>query len=271
MNTLKKEKRLAVLSALVEGNSIRSASRITGVHKTTIMKVLNEAGNRCAEVLDTQMRDLPCKVIECDELWTFVGKKERKLNINEKIEGRLGDQYIFVALDPETKLVPTFVIGKRDALTTHIFIQKIRDRVKGRPQITTDGFKPYLAAIEQAFGGDIDYAVLVKNYEADNPGPGRYSPPAITNIDIIKISGFPKRERICTSYVERNNLTMRLSLKRLNRLTLAFSKKLENLKAAISIHFAYYNFCRVHGTLRITPAMQAGLTDHIWSLEDIAA
>ena len=221
--------------------------------------------------MNTKMQSLPCKVIECDELWTFVRKKGRNVTIEEKIRGGVGDHYIFVALDPDTKLVPVFTIGKRDAFTTNIFVQEIRDRIKGMPQITTDGFRPYTVAIERAFGGEVHYATLVKSYEAENPGPGRYSPPSVTGVDVKRISGFPERKKICTSYVERNNLTMRLALKRLNRLTLAFSKKLDNLKAAIALHFAYYNFCRIHSSLRITPAMQAGLTDRIWSLEEIAA
>ncbi|MDD5711790.1 MAG: DDE-type integrase/transposase/recombinase [Smithellaceae bacterium] len=271
MNTLKPEKRMAVLRSLVEGNSLRSTSRMTGVHKTTIMKILNEAGERCSRLMDAQMKDLPCQVIECDELWTFVQKKERNLSPDEKIKGKVGDQYIFVAIDPETKLVPVFAIGKRDRATTHVFVQEIRDRITGMPQITTDGFKPYVEAIEQAFGGEVHYATLVKNYEAENPGPGRYSPPSVKGVDITRISGKPERKRICTSYVERNNLTMRLSLKRLNRLTLAFSKKVDNLRAAIALHFAYYNFCRVHSSLRITPAMEAKITDRIWTLEEIAA
>jgi len=271
MNILKTEKKLSVITSLIEGNSIRSTSRMTGVHKTTIMKVLIEVGENCTRIMDSSMRSLPCKAIECDEIWTFVRKKEGNVTATERMIGKIGDQYVFVALDPETKLVPVFTIGKRDTATTNVFIQELRRRVKGHPQITTDGFKPYLEAIEMAFGGEVDYATLVKTFEAENPGRGRYSPPKISNIEIKNISGFPRKDRICTSFVERNNLTMRLALKRLNHLTLAFSKKLENLKAAIALHFAYYNFCSVHGSLRITPAMQAGITNRIWSLAEIAA
>lgn len=269
MNILKPEKKLAVISALIEGNSLRSTSRMTGVHKKTIMRMLKEVGNRCFHILDSTMKGLNCKVIECDEVWTFVRKKERKLTNEEKMTGEVGDQYIFVGLDPDTKLVPAFVVGKRDTSTTNIFLRELRDRVIGHPQITTDGFKPYLEAVEQAFGSEVDYATLVKTYATENPGPGRYSPPKISGIEITSISGNPKKERVCTSYVERNNLTMRLALKRLNRLTLAFSKKLENLKAAIALHFAYYNFCRIHSSLRITPAMKAGITDHVWNLQEL--
>lgn len=271
MNTLKPEKKLAVISALVEGNSLRSTSRMTGVHKKTIMKLLKEVGDQCSRFLDSKMKSLDCKVIECDEVWTFVRKKEKRLTVVEKAIGEAGDQYIFVGIDPETKLIPAFEVGKRDGSTTNIFLQKLRDRIVGHPQITTDGFTPYLEAVEKAFGCEVDYATLIKTYATETPGPGRYSPPKISGMEISFISGDPKREKVCTSYVERNNLTMRLALKRLNRLTLAFSKKLENLKAAVALNFAYYNFCRIHATLRITPAMKAKITDHVWELNELLA
>lgn len=270
MNTLKPEKRLAILSALVEGNSIRSISRMTGVHKTTIARLLNVVGNQCACLLDAKMRNLHCQAIEADEVWTFVKKKEAKLTREERRNGSaLGDQYIFVALDPDTKLVPVFVVGKRNVEIARQFVQELRRRVSNHPQITTDGFPAYLDAVERAFGSGVHYATLVKSYAAEDPGAGRYSPPKVNGVEITRVSGNPEPKRICTSYVERNNLTMRLALKRLNRLTLAFSKKLENLKAALSLHFAYYNFCRIHSSLRVTPAMAAGVTDHLWTLEDL--
>lgn len=271
MNTLKPEKKLAVLSALVEGCSIRSTSRMTGVHKKTIMKLLNEVGARCASILDGKVRGISCEAIECDEVWSFVRKKEKKLTQEDRANGGAGDQYIYVGLDPDTKLVIAFAVGKRDSDTTDRFVQDLRNRTTGLPQITTDGFRPYLEAVEQAFGNDVHYATLVKTYAADDPGPGRYSPPKVSGVEITKVTGNPNRHRICTSFVERNNLTMRLALKRLNRLTLAFSKKLSALKAAVALHFAYYNFCRVHGSLRITPAMAAGITDHVWDLEKLIA
>lgn len=231
MNTLNPEKKLAVLHALAEGCSLRSVSRMTGVHRTTVMKLLTETGERCLQILDATMRNLSCEAVECDELWTFVRKKERRLTKEERLRGDAGDFYIFVGLDPKSKAVPTFAVGKRDSATTDAFIQDLRRRVTGRPQLTTDGFRPYLDAVEQAFGSEVDYATLVKSYDADDPGPGRYSPPKVSGVEITWVSGDPDRKRICTSYVERNNLTMRLFLKRLNRVTLAFSKKLENLKA----------------------------------------
>lgn len=269
MNSLKSEKKLAVLSALVEGCSIRSTSRMTGVHKKTIMKLLGEIGERCESILDQKVRAVSCEAVECDEVWTFVRKKERKLTPQERSDGEAGDQYVYVGFDPDTKLVISFAVGKRDSDTTDRFIQTLRDRTVGLPQITTDGFRPYLEAVEQAFGHDVHYATLVKTYAADDPGPGRYSPPKVSGVDITTITGQPKRNRVCTSYVERNNLTMRLALKRLNRLTLAFSKKLSALKAAIALYFAYYNFCWIHGSLRVTPAMAAGITDHVWGLHEL--
>jgi IS1 family transposase len=180
MNILKPEKKLAVISALIEGNSLRSTSRMTGVHKKTIMRMLKQVGNQCFRILDSTMKGLTCRVIECDEVWTFVRKKERKLTNEENIIGKDGDQYIFVGLDPDTKLVPAFVVGKRDALTTNIFLMELRNRIIGHPQLTTDGFKPYLEAVEQAFGSEVDYATLVKTYATENPGPGRYNPPKIS-------------------------------------------------------------------------------------------
>jgi IS1 family transposase len=216
------------------------------------------------------MRNLRCEAIEADEVWTFVGKKEAKLTRREKrVNPELGDQYIFVALDPDTKLVPVFVVGKRNAKVARQFVCELRRRVNNRPQITTDGVPAYLDAVERAFGTGVHYATLVKTYAAEDAGPGRYSPPRVSGIEVTRISGRPNRARICTSYVERNNLTMRLALKRLNRLTLAFSKKLENLKAALALHFAYYNFCRIHSSLRVTPAMAAGVTTRLWTLEEL--
>ncbi len=271
MNTLKPEKKLAVLSALVEGNSIRATSRMTGVNQRTILRLLNEIGEKSARLLDAKMHGLSCRVIEADEVWTFTKKKERKLTPEEKLSTEFGDQYIFVALDPDTKLVPVFVVGKRTAANAHRLMRELRARIVGRPQITTDAFRPYIEAVEQAFGADTDYAQLTKTYAMENPGPGRYAPPKVSGVEITTIAGHPDQGRISTSYVERNNLTMRMALKRLTRLTLAFSKKLTNLKAAVALHFFHYNFCRIHGSLRVTPAMAAGITDHIWDLAELVA
>lgn len=269
MNVLKPEKKLAVLSALVEGNSVRSISRMTGVHKTTILRLLKEVGDNCVSLLDEQMRGLTCRVIEADEVWSFVRKKQRRLTAEEKLNPELGDQYAYIALDPDTKLVPVFVVGKRDSATTFRFVQELRNRLVTRIQMSTDAFRPYVEAVESAFGADIDYAQLTKVYEAENPGPGRYSPPKVTGVQVTEIAGRPEPSKICTSYVERNNLTIRMQLRRFTRLTNRFSKKLENLKAALALHFAWYNFCRIHSSLRVTPAMAAGITDRVWEVREL--
>ena len=271
MNVLKPEKKLLVLSMLVEGNSVRSISRMTGVHKTTILRLLSEVGERCARLLDERMRGLTCREIEADEVWSFVRKKQRRLTPEEKLNPELGDQYAYIALDPITKLVPVFVVGKRDGATTIRFVQELRDRLAGRIQMSTDAFRPYVEAIESAFGADIDYAQLVKVYEAENPGPGRYSPPKVTGVEITEIAGRPERSRVCTSYVERHNLTVRMQLRRFTRLTNGFSKKLANLKAMLALYFAWYNFVRIHGSLRVTPPLAAGVTDRVWGLDELLA
>lgn len=270
MNVLRPEKQFAVLSALIEGCSIRSTSRMTGVNKKTILKLLVDVGTHCAILLDEQIRGLTCTAIECDEIWTFVAKKERRLTTDDRLlHPDYGDQYTFVAFDPQTKLVPSFVVGKRDGQTTLQFIRDLRSRLRGHIQISTDGFAPYIEAIERAFGMDADYAQIIKIYEAGEPGMGRYSPPHVTGTTLKFIAGSPDPSRICTSYVERNNLTIRMQLRRFTRLTNAFSKKLENLKAALALHFWHYNFCRIHSSIRVTPAMEAGITNRLWSLEEL--
>lgn len=270
MNVLKPELKAAVLSALVEGCSIRSIVRMTGVHKTTILNLLVSIGARCEQMLDQKMRGLTCEAVECDEVWSFVFKKQRRLTAEDVMrKPEWGDAYTFVALDPASKAVLNFTVGKRDATTTWRFIRDLRVRVNGRIQISTDGFAPYIDAVERHFGSEVDYAQIIKLFAAENPGPGRYSPPKVSGIEINRIAGSPQRSKIGTSYVERNNLTIRMQLRRFTRLTNAFSKKLENLKAAIALHFWHYNFCRIHGSLRITPAMAAGVTDRVWSLDEI--
>jgi IS1 family transposase len=242
---------------------------MTGVHKTTILKLLVEVGDQCARLLDERMRGLQCREIEADEVWSFVRKKQRKLTPEEKLNPELGDQCAFIALDPITKLVPVFMVGKRDGATTIRFVQELRDRLVNRIQMSTDAFRPYVEAVERAFGADIDYAQLIKAYEAENPGPGRYSPPKVTGVEKIQVAGRPEPSRICTSYVERHNLTIRMQLRRFTRLTNGFSKKLANLKAMLALYFAYYNFCRIHGSLRVTPAMEAGVADRVWDLREL--
>jgi IS1 family transposase len=269
MNTLKKEKRLMVLSLLVEGNSIRSIERITGVHRDTILRFMKKTGHKCQNILNSYMQNLSCKEIECDEIWTYVAKKQRKL-MPEEQNTEKGDQYVFVALDPRTKLIPVFTVGKRSGLTTLIFMQELKKRIINRFQLTTDRFIGYFDAVDRVFGIDIDYAQLQKIYAGNGDGHREgYTPSEIKGVEIIELSGKPKRENICTSYIERQNLTIRMQMRRFTRLTNAFSKKLENLKCALALHFFHYNFMRIHQTLRLTPAMESGITDHIWSWENI--
>ncbi len=271
MNRLKKEKELAVVSALVEGVSIRSIERMTGVHRDTIMRLLNRVGERCSRLLDQQMVGFHSRLIQVDEIWTFCKKKEQRLTEAGHSNPELGDQYVFVAIDADTKLVPMFTVGKRDSENAHQFMQELRGRLNGngRIQLTTDGFRAYLPAVEDAFGSEIDYAQLVKLYGAENPGPGRYSPPRVTEVVSTPINGNPDPRFISTSFVERQNLTMRMQMRRFTRLTNAFSKSLRNLKDALALHFAYYNFVRIHASLRVTPAMAAGVVNRIWRLEDL--
>lgn len=266
MNILRMEKKLAVISALVEGNSIRATVRMTGVNKRTIIRLLLSVGHGCARLLDQKIRRLSCRLIQCDEIWTFVYVKQKRLNGNHH-RVHMGDQYVFVALDPETKLVPCFRVGKRDAENTWYFVQDLESRLAHRVQLTTDGFRNYLPAVEDAFGANVDFAQLIKVYEHDESKRERYSPSDVVQVVPIPISGKPNPNLISTSYVERQNLTIRMQLRRFTRLTNAFSKKLTNLRAAVALHFAYYNFCRIHQSLRVTPVMAAGIEDELWSLE----
>lgn len=265
MNATPTQRQEMILNTLIEGNSIRSTERITQTHRDTIMRLLVRVGDRCQQIVDTKLTDFHCKRIQADEIWTFVRKKQARLKPEEKIGAKYGDQYVFVALDPDSKLVPVFEVGKRDFHTTMIFISKLKEKLKdnGRIQITTDGFKPYISALDTAFVDKIDYAQLIKIY-GSNRDEARYALPQIQEVISTIIKGNPDREHISTSYVERQNLTMRMHMRRFTRLTNAFSKKLENLKAAVALHFYHYNFMRVHKTLRVTPAMEAKITDHIW-------
>jgi IS1 family transposase len=268
MNILKLEKQEFILSALVEGSSIRSVERMTGVHRDTIMRLLVRAGDACEKIMDTELRNLSCKNIEVDEIWSFVGKKQRHVGAKDN-PNEVGDFYTFVALDSDSKLVPTYKIGKRDFFTAYSFITDLESRLTNRVQISSDKLSAYVQAIDLAFGGEVDYGQIVKSYEAEPIGPGRYSPPKVVSTTKEYILGNPKINKICTSYVERQNLTIRMQVRRFTRLTNAFSKKLDNMKAAVALHFAHYNFVRVHGSLKVTPAMAAGITNRIWSFSDI--
>jgi IS1 family transposase len=270
MNRLSPDKRKAVIAALVEGNSIRSTCRMTGVAKNTVVKLLGDLGTVCSIHMDRTMRDLPCERIQCDEIWAFVYSKQKNVPVEKR--GEAGDVWTWVALDPDTKLVPTFHVGPRDTGSARAFMVDLAGRLRNRVQLTTDAFSPYLTAVPAAFGDNVDYAQLVKTYgnEADPRRPERrYSPSVCLGADPLPINGDPDPDHISTSHIERLNLGMRMSMRRYTRLTNAFSKKVENLTAAVSIHFMHYNFCRVHQTLGVTPAMAAGIADHPWKLDEL--
>jgi len=264
------EKAESILKLLVEGCSIRSIERITNVHRDTIMRLLLLAGERSQQLMDTKMRNLNSRYLQVDEIWCYVGKKRRNVRSGDSPE--LGDQWIYVAIDAETKLVPSFRIGKRVRPDTWAFLWDLHKRIANRVQLTTDGLNHYTVSVPECFGTEVDFAQLTKMFgdfgQFDTPD-ARYSPPRISGVISKVRQGDPDPEQISTSFVERQNLTMRMAMRRFTRLTNGFSKKLSHLKAAVSLHFAWYNFCRVHKSLRVTPAMEAGITDHIWSLESL--
>jgi IS1 family transposase len=260
------EKVEGVINLLVEGCSIRSIQRLTGIDQNTIMKILVLAGDRCEWVLEEKIQNLPAVDVQCDELWGFVGCNEKR---NHAGDPERGDAYCLIAIERNTKLVLTWHLGRRTARDTMAFTEKLNQATQGEFQITTDAFKPYFDAVHTSLGTRVDYAQLIKVYAAPTHEEHRYSPASVIETIIKPIWGEPDPDRICTSHVERHNLTMRMQIRRLTRLTNAFSKKWENLKAALALYFAWYNFCRVHLTLRVTPAMEAGLTDHIWSLQEL--
>jgi len=257
---------------LVEGNSLRATSRMADVSINTVTKLLVDVGAACERFQDATLRDLKCKRIQCDEIWSFVYAKAK--NVPEGMRGTwgVGDVWTWVAMDADSKIVPSWGVGRRDAYTGHAFIRDLASRLAHRVQVTTDGHKVYLEAIEGAFGANVDYAMLVKMYEGDSgrAAEARYSPAHCTGARTQKITGDPDPEHISTSYIERQNLTMRMNMRRFTRLTNGFSKKVENLKAHLALHYMHYNFGRIHKTLRVTPAMEAGKADHVWSLEEIA-
>jgi IS1 family transposase len=271
MYTLSTEKKLAVISGLVEGNSIRSISRMTNVDRNTINSLLLRTGEHCATLLNERMRQLPCRRLQCDEIWTYVGKKARHVRQDDPAE--FGDQWVYIALDADSKLIPAYFVGKRSSENTQAFMQDVYQRIADhRIQLTTDAYIFYTKAVEQSFGGDADYAQLKKLYgDYGQHGNERYSPSPILEVISRTISGVPDPAHVSTSYVERQNLTIRMQMRRFTRLTNAFSKKLANLKAACALHFAHYNFVRVHSSLRVTPAMAAGISSRIWDLGDLIA
>jgi IS1 family transposase len=270
MNRLSPDKRGQVIRCLVEGNSIRATVRMTGVAKNTVTKLLVDLGTACSVHMDVTMRDLPCERVQVDEIWAFVGAKAKNVSEEKAAEG-WGDVWTWVALDPDSKLVPTYRVGTRDLEDAYAFMQDVASRLASRVQLTTDGYRPYLNAVRRAFGDGIDYAQLVKIYGSATDGGRtvRYSPAVCIGAERHDVIGCPDRKHISTSNVERQNLTMRMSMRRFTRLTNAFSKKVENLTAAVSLHFCHYNFCRVHQSLGVTPAMAAGLSEHPWKIEEL--
>lgn len=271
MNKLSTAKRAQIIGMLVEGNSMRAVSRMADCSINTVTKLLVDVGTACAEYQDQILRNLPCTNIQCDEIWSFCYSKEKNVPEEHKGEFGYGDVYTWTAMCAETKLVPSFLVGKRDAGCAKIFMEDLAPRLKNRVQLTTDGHRAYLNAVEEVFGCEIDYAMLVKIYGAStSEDQRRYSPVECTGAEIVPITGLPNLDKVSTSHVERQNLTMRMSMRRFTRLTNGFSKKIENLFFAVALHFMYYNFARIHKTLRVTPAMAAGVSDHVWGLEEIA-
>jgi IS1 family transposase len=267
-NVLSTDKKIAVIGALAEGSSIRSIERITGVHRDTIMRLGVKVGQGCTAMMDTKMRNLSCKRLEMDEIWGFVGKKERHVKQGDSME--VGSVWTFCAIDSDTKLVPAFKVGHRDPATTQAFVKDVAERMAYRVQISTDGLRHYVAAMDKAFGQDVDYAQIIKIYGNDQVDNRRYSPPSgVQSAKKLIYTGNPEEDLISTSYIERLNATTRLHMRRLTRLTLAFSKKHENFVAAVGLHFAYYNFVKRHNTLRMTPAMAAGVEGTQWSVGEL--
>src|SRR5260370_3085930 len=269
-NVLKKEKQIAIINALAEGSSMRAISRITGVHQDTICRLGVRIGQGCAALLDAKMRNLDCRYLQLDEIWGFIGKKEKHISFDD--DPTLGDVWTFCAIDSETKIVPSFKVGKRNHLTANAFLSDIASRLRSRPQISTDGLRAYVEAVENAFGMDVDYGMIFKNYGADSGQhhqERRYSAPEIVSIERRSVAGHPDMDLISTSHIERLIGTTRLHMRRLTRLTYAFSKKLENFEAAVALHFAYYNLVKRHSTLRCTPAMAAGVEKSFWNVGDL--
>jgi IS1 family transposase len=274
MNRLSIPERARILQCLVEGNSMRSTSRLCDVSINTVSKLLLDVGSACWVYQDRVMRDLPCTKIQCDEIWSFCYSKQKNVPESRKGEYGLGDVWTWTAICADTKLVPVFMVGKRNYETAQYFIQELAHRIRHRIQLSTDGNNLYLGAIEAAFGRDIDYAMLVKIYGGPSGATEqerKYSPGECCGAIKTADCGNPEERAVSTSYVERQNLTMRMSMRRFTRLTNGFSKKVQNHECAVALHFMYYNFGRVHKSLRVTPAMEAGIADHVWSLEEIAA
>lgn len=269
MNCLPIEKQVLVTNALAEGSSIRSIERMTGINRNTIMSLGVRIGNACTRMMRETMVNLPCKRIQMDELWGFVGCKKKSPAYKTKNKEENGDMWTFIALDADTKAVPCFFVGKRQADTMEEFMSDICRRMANRIQLSTDSFVMYENAVSYAFGNDVDYAQIVKTFSSTVDATGKYSPPELVKTQKLVLVGKPDKSKISTSFVESQNLTVRMHCRRLTRLTNAYSKKLENLQAAVGLHFGYYNFVKIHNSLRITPAMALGISKHQWTVEEL--
>jgi IS1 family transposase len=268
MNTLGNDERIRVVAALVEGNSIRATSRMTGVARNTVTKLLIDLGIACMKFHDEHVKNVRVRRLQCDEIWAYVGAKAKNVSAEKKEIG-WGDVWTWVGIDADTKLVVSYLVGGRGADWAMDFMKDCASRIQGRVQVTTDGHKAYLAAVEESFGADVDYAQLQKIYGSSLENETRYSPATCIGCDMKVVSGNPDPKHVSTSYIERQNLTMRMHMRRFTRLTNGFSKKLDNHGYAVALHFMYCNYARIHQTLRVTPAMEAGLSDHAWSIEEL--
>jgi IS1 family transposase len=270
MNTMPPQKKTQILQLLVEGNSMRSIERIVGCSINTVTKLLEDAGAACAAHHDANVRGLTAKRIQCDEIWAFCYAKNKNVKTSVAAPDGAGDVWTWTAIDADSKLIVSYLVGGRDAEYATEFMLDVKSRLSNHVQLSTDGHKPYMQAVEHAFDWAIDYAMIVKHYGSDVLGNGRYSSPVCTGARKQVVSGSPDRAHVSTSYVERQNLTMRMHMRRFTRLTNGFSKKVENHLHAVALHFMFYNFCKIHKTLRVTPAMEAGISSHVWSIQELA-
>jgi IS1 family transposase len=267
-NILSTEKQTMVIHALAEGSSIRSIERMTGINRNTIMSLNLRVGQACEAMLDTSMRNLELTHIQVDEIWGFIGKKQKQVRRRDSRD--LGDVWTWIALDSKTKLIPSYVVGKRDAYHANAFMYDLASRLKNRVQLSSDALHGYSAAVERGFGANVDYGQIVKTYASDEAVPqGKYSPAEVVSVEKTAIMGMPIESEISTSHIEKQNHTLRMHCRRLTRLTNAFSKKLQGFKAAVAINFAYYNFVKIHTSLRCTPAMAAGVSQTLWKVSDL--
>jgi IS1 family transposase len=269
MNRMDIARQVQIVSAFTEGNGVRAAARMADCSPVTVLKLLADLGCACAGFHNRSVRNLKVRRLQCDEIWCFVGAKAKNVSPEKKAEG-WGDVWTWVGIDADTKLVVSYLVGGRDAGWAIDFMEDCANRISNRVQITTDGHRAYLEAVENAFGADIDYAMLQKIYGApSDEETRRYSPAKCIGCDMKVVSGNPDPKHVSTSFVERQNLTMRMSMRRFTRLTNGHSKKIDNHRHAVALHYMFYNFCRIHQTLRVTPAMEAGITDHVWAIEEL--